>query len=82
MKYRTRPHEVEAFRYGFDPQPSWFKICISAGWAIANETGATIRMKYDKTDFIPVGDWVVQGYNGIPHRVHADDFERLYEPCE
>ena len=82
MKYRVRPHEVEAFCYGMDPEPEWFVKCVQADWAIPGQTGVILRTTHHTSEFVTAGSWVVRGYNGIPHGVHADDFERIYKPCE
>jgi hypothetical protein len=83
VRYKIKtPSEVQAFCYGKEPYPDWFKRCIEQGWAIPYQTGATIRTTYSQVAYVIEGDWIVQGYNGIPFGVPADDFERQYEPCE
>jgi len=81
MRYKVRAIYVEAFRYGIDPTPDWFEKCVEYGWAVCRETGTSLRT-HEGAQFVINGDWIVQGYNGIPYGVYDDDFGRLYEPCE
>ena len=82
MRYRIKSPEIEAFRYGVDETPDWFLTVINAQWAMPYSEGVSIRTTYNQIEYILKGDWILRGYNGIPHGIHADDFERLYEPCE
>lgn len=37
MKYRLKTEDVEAFRFGIDPQPEWFVKLVESGSAIIRE---------------------------------------------
>lgn len=82
MRYKAKMIYIEAFRFGADPQPPWFLKCIDCEWATVVSGGAVLRTTYNTVEFALEGDWIVQGYNGIPYRMADDDFDRQYEPCE
>jgi len=83
VSYRPKSKTFEAFRYSVDPEPNWFKTCVEQGWAEPRSEGVVLRINYNHNlQFVLKGDWVVQGYNGIPYGVYDDDFHRMFEPCE
>jgi len=82
MRYKIKNPEIEAFHFGVHALPEWFLKCIDCDWATVVTCGAVLRTTYNTVEFALEGDWIARGYNGIPYRIAADEFERLYEPCE
>lgn len=83
MKYRKKPVEVEAFKYGFEKPPVWYEIAIDQeiikfpceGWDIEIET-LEGRMGAN------AGTYIVQGVNGEIYPCRGDIFEATYERVE
>ena len=76
MKYRKKPVEVEAFRFGYDDEPEWFfnfgmvkdikdEYCI-----IGNLEG---DMRENR------GDYIIKGLRGELYPCKPDIFEKSYE---
>ena len=79
-KYRKKPVIVEAFQWGFDEVPEWWK----------NAKGITLRVE-DGSAFIPtlegnmeaqLGDYIIQGVKGEIYPCKPDIFEMTYEKAE
>ena len=83
--YRKKPILVEAFRFGFDQQPNWFRGCVGASsivirpnWNGPGQEIADIRtlegwMRANR------GDWIVKGVRDELYPVKADIFTETYE---
>lgn len=73
MKYRKKPIEVEAFRYG-DEIPEWAqdKIeCIMPGQLIVRTLEGDM--------LIQLGDYIIKGIKGEIYSCKADIFNLTYE---
>ena len=77
MKFRKKPVVVEAFRWGTDEVPQWWK----------DKKGITLGVQYGSA-FIPtlegemeakVGDWIIKGVMGEIYPCKPDIFELTYE---
>ena len=76
MKYRKKPVEVEAFRYGYDDAPEWFftteqVVDIKKDHCIIGTLEGD--MKANK------GDYIIQGLRGELYPCKPDIFEKSYE---
>ena len=78
MKLRPRQLEVDAFQLGRDPQPDWFKRAIEFEWAVVYPNSTVLRTSYGSTRTVFKGDWILCGYNGIPHAISKNDFDKMY----
>lgn len=87
MKYRKKPVVIDAFRYGFNERPNWFKkaqsndevACFSqfggeVTWCEIKTLEGTMRGEH--------GDYIIQGVNGEIYPCKPDIFEKTYEPVE
>lgn len=86
--FRKRPVIVEAFRFGFDAQPAWFRgqfnsmsVVIRPNYNGPGQEIADIRtlegwMRANR------GDWIVKGVRGELYPVKPDIFAETYEACD
>lgn len=81
MKYRKRPVVIEAFRYGYDPEPEWFVSRIDSGEIERYRRFCEIPTLEGVMRCVE-GDYVVQGIKGEVYPCKADIFAATYEPVE
>ena len=76
MKYRKKPVEVEAFRYGYDDEPEWF---LNSGMVkdIQNEYCTICTLEGDMRG--NRGDHIIKGLRGELYPCKPDIFEKSYE---
>ena len=76
MKYRKKPVEVEAFRYGYDDEPGWF---LNSGMVkdIQNEYCTICTLEGDMRG--NRGDYIIKGLRGELYPCKPDIFEKSYE---
>ena len=76
MKYRKKPVEVEAFRYGYDDEPEWF---LNSGMVkdIQNEYCTICTLEGDMRG--NKGDYIIKGLRGELYPCKTDIFEKSYE---
>jgi len=82
MKFKRRQAVVEAFQFGHDPEPPWFKQAIEWDWAVMYPNSVCLRTTYRSVQTVFKGDWIVLGYDNIPYGVRKNEFDRLYVPLE
>ena len=76
MKYRKKPVEVEAFRFGYDDEPGWF---LNSGMVkdIQNEYCIICTLEGDMRG--NRGDYIIKGLRGELYPCKPDIFEKSYE---
>lgn len=65
--FRRGPDYVEAFRWAVDADPGWFSDAISAGSAVLQRSGQSLKMLVttDGADLIAdQGDWIGRRLDG------------------
>jgi hypothetical protein len=94
-KFRKKPVVIEAFKFGLDEQPEWFKSAVTEG-DILIETiippqgykpnDPRIHECHIKTlEGVMTGnhgDYIIQGVKGEIYPCKPDIFEATYEPAE
>jgi hypothetical protein len=85
MKYVKKPLIVEAFQFGHDEMPSWFRDVVSQGRVtlegIPEHRGSWCRIKTLEGEMVGFnGEWIIQGIKGEIYPCKADIFEATYEP--
>lgn len=87
MKYRKKPVEIEAFKYGIDTPPNWFLDKISSNditpycdgdYSISEDYYCEIKT----LEGIMRGncyDYIIQGVKGEVYACKPDIFELTYE---
>lgn len=86
-KYRKKPIIIEAFEYGVDEQPTWFKIASqkelvkpwsqysgTIRWCEIETLEGTMKGEY--------GGYIIQGINGEIYPCKPDIFDKTYELVE
>ena len=76
MKYRKKPVEVEAFRYGYDDEPEWF-LNSEMVKDIQNEYCIICTLEGDMRG--NRGDYIIKGLRGELYPCKPDIFEKSYE---
>ena len=76
MKYRKKPVEIEAFRFGYDDEPGWF---LNSGMVkdIQNEYCIISTLEGDMRG--NRGDYIIKGLRGELYPCKPDIFEKSYE---
>ncbi len=79
-RYRKKPVVIEAFRLGFDDEPSWYTDAVEAGaagqsidermWFVVTLEGKLYAQR---------GDWIIRGVQGELYPCKPDIFEQTYE---
>lgn len=86
MKYQTKPMRVDAFRYGYDDWPEWFKK------ASDEETVRIVHAQDDYSldgcvitgehpSFCPEGDYIICVKGTLTHQT-KEVFEKTHTPIE
>jgi len=88
MKYRKKPVEIDAFRYGVDPAPEWFDTAARKGkiefFVITND-GVNVENKFVEIKTMAgmmranKGDYIIRGVAGELYPCKARIFEQTYE---
>lgn len=90
MKFRKKPVVIEAFQYGIDNQPAWFRDKVSSddiicyckyGLLIPKNCFCEIKT-LEGTMTANYSDYIIQGVNGEIYPCKADIFDKTYEPVE
>lgn len=81
MKYRKRPIVIEAFRYGFDLQPDWFRHHVDELNIVIRNNSCLIHTP-EGTMQGEVGDWIIQGIMGEIYPCKPEIFIVTYEPIK
>lgn len=84
MKYRKKPLVVEAFRYGMEETPEWFKeahrMCsITMYSQYGGEVQYCEIQTLEGTMRANYGDYIVKGVQGEYYPVKPDIFHETYE---
>lgn len=83
MKYRKKPVEVEAFRFGIDSMPDWFveeslhgKVTVHRAFLQADIKTLEGVMRAN------FGDFIIRGVKGEIYPCKPDIFYATYEESE
>lgn len=84
MKYRKKPIVIEAFRYGIDDVPEWFKeACRNDTVTMFSQYAGDVRWceieTLEGTHRGNVGDYIIKGIQGELYPCKPDIFEQTYE---
>jgi hypothetical protein len=80
-RFRTKPCEIEAFRYWIDDRPDWFCDKVSANEIVTYDTHCEIKT-LEGVMRGEVGDWIVQGLKGEIYPCKPEPFAMKYEPVD
>lgn len=83
-KYKKKPIIIEAFRYGFDEIPNWFKDAVKLQLVTPfSQYGGQNRWceieTLEGTMRGDLGDYIIQGINGEIYPCKRDIFDKTYE---
>ncbi|MCR4367800.1 MULTISPECIES: hypothetical protein [Bacillus amyloliquefaciens group] len=85
-KYRKKPIEVEAFQFGYEPIPKWFKdVCKLFGYTTYSDEQYidTLLIHYPKNSVkIYRGEYVIKGIEGEVYSCKPDIFKKTYDVVE
>lgn len=81
MRYRKKPVEVEAFRYGYDKLPTWFIKQKDINVFPVNDITCIIKT-LEGNMIVSLGDYVIKGVNGELYPCKKDIFDKTYEKCD
>ena len=88
MKYRKKPVEVDAFRYGIDPTPMWFVFAAYAGkieTTAVTYDGANVAKTYAEIKTVAgwmranKGDYIIRNAAGELYPCKERIFKQTYE---
>ena len=84
MKYRKKPVEVDAYRYGADPVPEWFRDALERGdvqyFGLTLPPGSYVEIKtLEGRMRAHPGDYIIRGVAGELYPCKADIFQQTYE---
>ena len=88
MKYRSKPVEIEAFRFYMDPMPDWFMDAVSANDVILyncdfnrfDMSEAHCEIKTPEGTMAAVGGYyIIKGTEGEIYPCKPSVFEAKYE---
>lgn len=78
MEYRSKAHVVEAFRYGMESEPDWFKEAVSYGIILIGYYANFCMYESEPPrQFIP-GNYIVKLPHGHIYPCTAEEFETRY----
>lgn len=84
MKYRKKPVEVEAFRFGIDSMPDWFvEKSLHSGEITVH--GAFLQADIKTLEGVMIakfGDFIIKGVKGEIYPCKPDIFYATYEESE
>lgn len=88
MKYRKKPIIIEAFQYGFDVEPEWFKYFKDKKYVPSRNIKKSNENKFPSDVLIKTlegemrvdyYDYIIKGINGEIYPCKPDIFEKTYE---
>jgi hypothetical protein len=85
MRYRKKPVVIEAFRYGIDPEPDWFKEALRYGnvyyntWIPEDPIPECYIKTLEGIMTCNAGDYLIRGIIGELYPCKPDIFEATYE---
>ncbi|WP_121605524.1 hypothetical protein [Virgibacillus sp. Bac332] len=84
MKYRKKPVVIEAFKYGIDDMPEWFKeACRNNIITMISQYAGEARWceieTLEGTMTANEGDYIIKGVNGEFYPCKPDIFKQTYE---
>lgn len=83
-KFRKKPVEIEAFRFGRDKPPVWWREAVDKEVAIIfNGMSDNAFASIETLEGIMNarrGDWIIRGVKGDLYPCKPDIFEATYEP--
>lgn len=83
MKYRKKPIDVEAFKYGFEQPPEWFNEAIDKGIIKFPVKGHDIVIKTLEGQMgANAGAYIIRGAYGELYPCAGAIFESTYEKAE
>jgi hypothetical protein len=86
MKFRKKPVVIEAFMFGADVEPDWFKQSgVEYIYWHDDDRQPPSGAKIDTLEGVMtayVGDWIIKGIKGELYPCKADIFEATYEPYQ
>lgn len=86
MKYRKKPVVIEAFKYCYENEPSWFKDALNDGTvkiAKNNMLSAVLDIEtLEGTMKCTPGNYVIRGVKGEIYPCKSDIFEATYEKVD
>lgn len=91
IKYRKKPIIIDAFQYGFDVDPEWFKEFKHKRYVPARNLKKSEENKFPSDILIMTlegemrveyYDWVIKGIKGEIYPCKSDIFEASYEIVE
>jgi len=89
MKYRKKPVEIEAFKFGIDSIPDWFMDKVSTNEIILRPKDNSWRSQLSHCEIKTLegamtgqyGDWIIRGVKGEIYPCKPDIFTMTYEPA-
>ena len=78
-KFRKKPIVIEAFKWGTDEVPQWWKNLKGVNMNI--DSGTVYIPTLEGTMSARSGDYIIQGVNGEVYPCKPDIFEKTYEPA-
>ncbi len=87
MKFRKKPVVIDAFRYGMEDAPEWFREAkrnrlVSTFSQYGGETRWCEIETLEGTMRGEVGDWIILGIQGEIYPCKSDIFYATYEAVE
>lgn len=88
MKFRKKPITVDAFQYGFDVEPEWFKSFKDKRYVPSRNVKRSDENKFPSDVLITTlegemradyYDYIIKGVNGEIYPCKPDIFEATYE---
>jgi hypothetical protein len=80
-KYRKKPVVIDAFCFGSEDEPDWFKYALMAN-KITNHPDRLLVHTLEGTMNAVVGDWIIRGTKGELYPCKPDIFAEIYEALE
>ena len=78
-KFRKKPIVIEAFKWGTDEVPQWWKNLKGVNMNI--DSGTAYIPTLEGTMTASSGDYIIQGVNGEVYPCKPDIFKKTYEPA-
>lgn len=78
MRYRKKPLEIEAWRYGEEATPEWGHVAFESGVLRLTPDGEAKVRTLEGSMTARKGDYIVKGIKGELYLVKPDIFEATY----
>ena len=78
MRYRKKPLEIEAWRYGEEATPEWGHVAFESGVLRLTPDGEAKVRTLEGSMTARKGDYIVKGIKGELYPVKPDIFEATY----